>query len=280
VTYLNIDVAVSGPRPNLGASPELHTFATETLKKVIHPNFGGFNKSLYDAWHDATEGDIEILGSGSDYTAFFHRGISSLDTGSGGGANDPIWHYHSNYDTYHWMSTFGDPGFHVHVSQGQYLALLAYHLSTDDILPFDTQNYAKELRAYYEDLVEYAEGHDADLDLGELDAAIETFKKSADEVKALEELARERDDEILKKVVNHKYRDFQRGFISQGGLPDRDFYKHVVNAPGLDTGYAAVTFPGITEGVQYAKDGDFSVAQEWVKKTARGIVVAANILKT
>jgi N-acetylated-alpha-linked acidic dipeptidase len=271
---------VSGPRPNLGASPELHKFATETLKKVIDPNFGGFNKSLYDAWHDATEGDIEVLGSGSDYTAFFHRGISALDTGSGGGANDPIWHYHSNYDTYHWMSTFGDPGFHTHVAQGQYLALLAYHLSTDDILPFDTQNYAKELRAYYEDLVEFAEGHDADLDLGELDAAIETFKKSADEVKALEELARERDDEILKKVVNHKYRDFQRGFISQGGLPDREFYKHVVNAPGLDTGYAAVTFPGITEGVQYAKDGDFSVAQKWVKKTARGIVVAANILKT
>ncbi|KAF5670024.1 glutamate carboxypeptidase [Fusarium heterosporum] len=280
VSYLNIDVAVSGPRPNLGASPELHTFATETLKKVVHPNFGGFNKSLYDAWYDASGGDIEILGSGSDYTAFFQRGISSLDTGSGGGANDPIWHYHSNYDTYHWMSTFGDPGFHNHVSQGQYLSLLAYHLATDDILPFDTQNYAKELRAYYEDLVEYAEGHDADLDLDELDEAIDTFKKAADEVKALEELARERDDEVLKKVVNHKYRDFQRGFTSQGGLPDREFYKHVVNAPGLDTGYAAVTFPGITEGVQYAKDGDFSVAQEWVKKTARGIVVAANILKT
>ncbi|KAH7184884.1 uncharacterized protein B0J16DRAFT_304122 [Fusarium flagelliforme] len=280
VTYLNIDVAVSGPRPNLGASPELSTFATETMKKIVHPNFGGFNKSLYDAWHDASDGDIEVLGSGSDYTAFFHRGISSLDTGSSGGAGDPIWHYHSNYDTYNWMSNFGDPGFHLHTSQGQYLSLLAYHLATDDILPFDTQNYAKELRAYYEDLVEYAEGEDADLDLEELDEAIETFKEAADEVKALEEKARESDDEDLKKVVNHKYRDFQRGFISQDGLPDRDFYKHVVNAPGLDTGYAAVTFPGITEGVQYAKDGNFTIAQEWVGKTARGIVVAANILKT
>ena len=178
------------------------------------------------------------------------------------------------------MSTWGDPGFHLHASQGQFLALLAYHMASDDILPIDTQNYAVELRAYYDDLVEYAEEEGADLDLTELDEAINFFKKSADEVKALEELAVARDDEPLKKVVNHKYRDFQRGFISQGGLPDREFYKHVATAPGLDTGYAAVTFPGITEGVQYAKDGDFEVAQEWVAKTARGIVVAGSILKT
>ncbi|KAF4978622.1 hypothetical protein FZEAL_5025 [Fusarium zealandicum] len=280
VAYLNIDVAVSGPRPNLATTPELHTLATETMKKVIHPNFGGFNMSLYDAWHEATGGVVEVLGSGSDYTAFLHRGISSLDTGSSGGVDDPIWHYHSNYDTYHWMSTFGDPGFSVHASQGQYLALMAYHLANDDILPIDTQNYAVELRAYYKDLSEYIGEEGADLDLSELDDAINRFKKSADEVKALERLAMDRKDDILKKVVNHKYRDFQRGFISQGGLPNREFYKHVVTAPGLDTGYAAVTFPGITEGVQYAKDGDFSVAQDWVSKTARGIVVAANILKT
>lgn len=280
VAYLNIDVAVSGPRPNLATTPELHTLALDTFKKVIHPNFGAFNMSLYDAWQDASGGEIGVLGSGSDYTSFLHRGISSLDVGSSGGPTDPIWHYHSNYDTYYWMSTWGDPGFHVHASQGQFLALLAYHLASDDILPIDTQNYAVELRAYYDDLVSYAEENSADLDLTELDDAINLFKKSADDVKALESLAFDRDDDVLKKVVNHKYRDFQRGFISQGGLPNREFYKHVATAPGLDTGYAAVTFPGITEGVQYAENGNFEVAQEWVAKTARGIVVAANILKT
>lgn len=280
VAYLNIDVAVSGPRPNLATTPELHTLALDTFKKVIHPNFGAFNISLYDAWQEASGGEIGVLGSGSDYTPFLHRGISSLDVGSSGGPTDPIWHYHSNYDTYYWMSTWGDPGFHVHASQGQFLALLAYHLASDDILPIDTQHYAVELRAYYDDLVSYAEENGAELDLDELDQAINHFKKSADDVKALETLAIERDDEVLKNVVNHKYRDFQRGFISQGGLPNREFYKHVATAPGLDTGYAAVTFPGITEGVQYAEDGNFEVAQEWVAKTARGIVAAANILKT
>lgn len=180
------------------------------------------------------------------------------------------------------MATWGDPGFHVHASQGQFLSLVAYHLASDDVLPIDVQNHAVELRAYYDDLVEYIEeeGASDSLDLSELDDAIDRFKAAADDAKVLERLAVDLDDENLKTVVNHKYRDFQRGFVSQGGLPDREFYKHVATAPGLDTGYAAVTFPGVTEGVQYAEDGNFDVAQEWVGKTARGIVVAANILRT
>jgi N-acetylated-alpha-linked acidic dipeptidase len=35
VSYLNIDVGVSGPRPDLSATPELHDIAIETMKKVI-----------------------------------------------------------------------------------------------------------------------------------------------------------------------------------------------------------------------------------------------------
>ncbi|PKS11689.1 hypothetical protein jhhlp_001677 [Lomentospora prolificans] len=279
VAYLNIDVAVAGPREGVATTPELQTIALDTFKKVIHPNFGAFNVSLYDVWFETSGGVVPVLGSGSDYTAFVHRGIGAVDVGSSGGPTDPIWHYHSNYDTYHWMANWGDPGFHLHAAQGQFLALLAYHLATDDILPIDVQNYAVELRGYYDDLTGFLASKEVELDLSELDEAILLFKRRADEIKALELRAIESDDESLKTIVNHKYRDFQRGFISQGGLPGREFYKHVAAAPGLDTGYAAVTFPGITEGVQYAEGGDTTVAQEWVGRTARGIAVAAAILK-
>ncbi|KAF4776822.1 PA domain-containing protein [Colletotrichum scovillei] len=279
VAYLNIDVAVSGPRPALATTPELQTVGTEIFKKIIYPNFGGFNISLYDAWLESSEGIVESLGSGSDFTGFLHRGINSLDVGSNNGATDPIWHYHSNYDTYHWMANFGDPGFLVHAAIGQYLTLLAYHLADDEVLPIDVPNYATELRAYLSDLEEYAESEGAEIDLSELSEAIEVFATRAHEVKALEQLAVTTGDADLITVVNHKYRDFQRGFISQGGLPDREFYKHVITAPGLDTGYAAVLFPGITEGIQYGK-GNLTVAEEWVSKTARGILRAANIIKT
>lgn len=39
--------------------------------------------------------------------------------GSGGGPDDPVYHYHSNYDSYHWMATYGDPGFLSHQSMAQ-----------------------------------------------------------------------------------------------------------------------------------------------------------------
>jgi N-acetylated-alpha-linked acidic dipeptidase len=259
VAYLNIDVAVSGPRVGLSASPELHAIGSEIFKKVIAPNQGLFNESLYESWQRDAGGNIDVLGSGSDYTGFVHTGINSvrhdtlpnmtsiltaqLDIGSGGGANDPVWHYHSNYDTYHWMATYGDPGFHQHRAIGQYLTLLAYHLADDEVLPIDVRNYGVELRAYYDDLVDFLDEHGAETDVSPISEAIDVFVGRADEAKRLEELAVTIQDEALIRVVNHKYRDFQRGFISQGGLPDREYYRHAIFAPGLDTGMdSAVCF--------------------------------------
>jgi N-acetylated-alpha-linked acidic dipeptidase len=89
VAYLNCDVGVSGPRLDLSSSPELHTIATELLKKVVSPSGGAFNESLYSAWQRDSGGEVGVLGSGSDYTGFVHSGISSLDVGSGNGRNDP-----------------------------------------------------------------------------------------------------------------------------------------------------------------------------------------------
>lgn len=239
VAYLNIDVGVSGPRLGLSATPELANVASDIFKKVIAPNGGLFNETLYDAWvRDTSGGEVGVLGSGSDYTAFVHYGISSLDIGAGGGPKDPVWHYHSNYDTYHWMSTFGDPGFLQHAAVGQYLALLALRLVDDEVLPLDVEHYAVEMRAYRDDLTDVITeyGAENDIDLAELSDAIEAFAESAAEAKALEQYALTLGDEELISVVNHKYRDFQRGFISQGGLPDREFYRHAITAPGLDTG--------------------------------------------
>lgn len=75
VSYLNIDVGASGPHPGISATPELHRIAMETMKKVMWP---ATNQTMYDVWYEDTEGEIGVLGSGSDYTAFVHRGISAV----------------------------------------------------------------------------------------------------------------------------------------------------------------------------------------------------------
>ena len=206
-----------------------------------------------------------------------HKGIGSLDVGAGNGPTDPVYHYHSDYDSYHWMTTFGDPEFQYHKRMGQYLTLLAYHLADDEMIPFNMTTYTEQLRLYLSSLLDDLATYSEALDTSALSAAIDTFSQSADDVMALRDQAVSMDDANLKTVVNHKFRDFQRGFVSQGGLPGRDFYKHVAFAPGIDTGYAPVTYPGITEAVEA---GNLSIASQWVVKTAMGIERAAAILKT
>ena len=160
-----------------------------------------------------------------------------MDMGSDGSTEtDPIYHYHSDYDSYHWMANFGDPGFVTHKSMGQYLTLLAYHLASDETLPLNPENYATQMDIYYKDLRQTIDDAGADVDTSELRSAIDTFATQAKEAADLLQQALDTGDEALVQIQNHKYRDFQRGFTSQGGLQGREFYQHVVFAPGLDTG--------------------------------------------
>lgn len=52
--------------------------------------------------------------------------------------------------------------------------------------------------------------------------------------------------------------------------------RHLIFAPGQDTGYAPTTFPGITEAVEA---GDLGLAAEFVQKTAAAVRAAGDILK-
>lgn len=273
VSYLNIDVGVSGPDPGISATPDLHQIATETMKKVVYPYRGHDNLTMYDVWYGLTAGKIGVLGSGSDYTAFLHNGISAIDMGADPGPTDAVYHYHSDYDSYHWMSTFGDVGFNTHRAMGQYLALLAYNLATRDILPLNVENYGVQMTLYMQDLQKEAAVKNGSLDLSPLSSAIEKFNSSSAAISAL--IASSPDESTI-STINMKLRDFQRGFVSQGGLPNREFYRNVVFAPGLDTGYAATTFPGITEALEIYSN--LTMAREWVSKTSAAIEVAANVL--
>ncbi|GAP86901.1 putative glutamate carboxypeptidase [Rosellinia necatrix] len=275
VSYLNIDVGAAGAWPDISATPELHAISIDVMKKVPWMDT---NRTMYDAWLEYTGGEVGVLGSGSDYTAFVHNGIASIDMGAGGAAGDPVYHYHSNYDSYHWMSNFGDPEFLAHKYMAKYLTLLAYNLATAEFLPLNVTNWATQMDVYYADLeATVASAPDTPLDLAPLRAALDGFAAAAQDVEALERQAAESQDPALTALVNHKKRDFQRGFVSQGGLPNREFFKHLIFAPGLDTGYAPTTFPGITESFLA---GNISVAAEYVQRTAAAIRVAANIVKT
>ncbi|KAL2063386.1 hypothetical protein VTL71DRAFT_5191 [Oculimacula yallundae] len=61
--------------------------------------------------------------------------------------------------------------------------------------------------------------------------------------------------------VNDKYKYLERQFLHDEGLDGRPWFKHVVYAPGLWTGYAGAVFPGLVESID---DKDYGNAQKWV----------------
>lgn len=50
--------------------------------------------------------------------------------------------------------------------------------------------------------------------------------------------------------VNVKLAGFERGFIHEDGIKDREWYRHLGVAPGKWLGYGATTFPALTEALE------------------------------
>ena len=53
------------------------------------------------------------------------------------------------------------------------------------------------------------------------------------------------------------------------GLPQRPYFRHILQAPGLYLGYASEVFPGVS---QACDDGDYDIANQQV-------IVAANCIR-
>ena len=69
----------------------------------------------------------------------------------------------------------------------------------------------------------------------------------------------------------------ERRFLSPEGLPERPWFKHTLQAPGLYLGYAAEAFPGVRQALD---DEDANLAQQQADVAAARVAAAANFLAT
>lgn len=282
VAYLNLDVSVRGQLFQASAAPLLNSLLYDVTAEVQSPNQTVKGQTVYDLW----DKKISTMGSGSDFTAFQDfAGIPSIDMGFTAGPTDPVYHYHSNYDSFHWMATYGDPGFIYHRTMAQVLGLMTAKLADEPLLSFEAATYANELDKYVgkvEDKLTIATSplaaqseptdkheiaalrgaviHDAPVgdpaafrrSLTKLHEAITGLLTEATKLDAKRaELQQEVDGEIPwwkwptkfrlayeVRKVNTKYKYLERDFLYPEGLDGRSWFKHVVFAPGLWTGYS------------------------------------------
>ncbi|KAL2134960.1 hypothetical protein VTI74DRAFT_10281 [Chaetomium olivicolor] len=310
VAYINTDVSVRGTYLRASAAPLLDNIIRAATSAVPSPNQTVHGQTVYDVW----DKQIKTMGSGSDFTAFQDfAGIPSLDIGFDTAPNGPVYHYHSNYDSFYWMQKFGDPGFIYHRTMAQVLGLLTAQLADLPVISFRAADYARALDRYVkkvEDKLDEAMSPTHEISLFSLSdddtyftlrgstrnsslftstSSAGTFKTSLGRLrKSLEKLTRhavaldKRADELKDQLsrhipwwkwpaklklghemrrVNTKYKYMERSFLYEQGLDGRPWFKHVVFAPGLWTGYAGAVFPGLMESID---NQDWTNAERWV----------------
>lgn len=265
VAYLNVDIAIAGPNFEANAAPLLNQLLRNVTLMVQSPNQTIQGQTVGNIWN----GHISTLGSGSDFAAFQDfAGVPSIDISFREASKDPVYQYHSNYDSFHWMSEFGDPGFKYHRAMAQILGLLLGELANKVVIPFTAADYANDLLHYLDTIREKLAGVDADKlarqkrntsndatalwnGLNSLHASVEALRVKASELDETAASARRKYESglpwwnIIGKIklwmtiakVNRQYKYLERHFLFDGGLDGRSWFKHVVFAPGLWTGY-------------------------------------------
>lgn len=86
---------------------------------------------------------------------------------------------------------------------------------------------------------------------------------------------RDRGDYRAILSLNDRLSLSERHFKDSNGLPNRKWFKHVIQAPGLYLGYAADVYPGITQAL---RDVNMTLAESQVEVVANRINAAATYL--
>ena len=263
IAYINVDVGARGSQFGSSAAPLLNKAIHEIKGAVQSPNQTVEGQTVPDTW----SGYISTMGSGSDFTAFQDfAGVSCIDVGFGAGPTDPVYHYHSNYDSFWWMDNFGDPGFLYHATIAKILALLAAKLVEEPVVQFNATDFGIGLQNYLETVKTLLTNSETEVMfkdvLKPLDQAIEefgeacaVFDQQASVLSGIANSQSRKDSTELNKLyqsirrTNTKYKLLERQFLYAPGLDSRSWFKHVVFAPGLWTGYAGATYPGLVEAI-------------------------------
>jgi N-acetylated-alpha-linked acidic dipeptidase len=240
---------------------------------------------------------LKALGSGSDYTAFIdHLGIASLHLSYGDEDDDGM--YHSIYDDFYFYTHFADTNFAYGRALSQTIGTAVMRLAGADLLPFEFTDFADTIHVYVKDLKKMAEDErsklieqNKEIEEGVFSATndprrprvppphvdVPPFLNFAPLDNAADALTNSaaRYQDALKKAwatgispatlqeLNQTLMESERRMTTPDGLLRRPWYKHMIYAPGVYSGYDAKTLPGVREAIEQKKwaEADAEIAR-------------------
>ncbi|HWG11152.1 MAG TPA: transferrin receptor-like dimerization domain-containing protein [Rhodanobacteraceae bacterium] len=230
---------------------------------------------------------IDALGSGSDYSAFLeHLGIASLDLGFSG-EDDDGGIYHSRYDSFDHYIRFGDPTFAYGVALAQVAGHIVLRTADADVVPMRFGDFSDTLDRYVAQLHKlvddtrkatidqhklldmHAYALDSDptrpvgppqrdsdvpaIDLAPLDQSAKRLRQSAQAYEAAYAKFSAGGFKLSAgelREVNDRMARMEQALTDSDGLPGREWFKHMIYAPGMLTGYGVKTVPGVREAIE------------------------------
>ncbi|MGE5055181.1 MAG: transferrin receptor-like dimerization domain-containing protein [Acidobacteriota bacterium] len=247
---------------------------------------------------------ISALGSGTDFTGFLdHLGIATLDMEYEGETEQGI--YHSIYDDFFWYTHFSDNDFVYGRALSQTVGTAVMRLADAEVLPFDfadfadtVQKYTRDLQKLLKDKQDEIRERNQELDEGVFRATFDPRKPTiapprqeipphlnfAPMENAGEALARsaERYRKALSAkqsalsesessqlaALNAKLIESERTLTNDAGLPRRPWFKHLLYAPGVYSGYGVKTVPGVREGIEQKR---YSEAEQEIVRVGKAL---------
>jgi len=274
VAYLNFDGGVSGKNFGASSSPTLKNLVSEMAKKVDYPYS---EKSLYDQWRgDKEEPTIGNLGGGSDHIGFYmHVGVPSLSGGAGG----PTL-YHTNYDSFHFYETFVDPEFKMGGTIEQWTGLMTLRMANAELIPYDVERYAVDLKGHFAKAVEKIKGFHAEFEgFDQVDQSITTLEKNTQLLD--EALANALSSGALSKKeikdINKQLIALEKSFIDEKGMYYGSWFKSLYASTDPFSGYASWILPGLEYEISLKSTDRL---EEWDQRYANAISSLANKVLT
>ena len=247
---------------------------------------------------------IDALGSGTDFTAFLdHLGIATLDLAYGGEDDGGI--YHSIYDDFYWYTHFSDYDFIYGRALAQTVGTSVIRLADAEVLPFDfvdfadtIQKYTKDLEKLLADKQEEIRERNQELDEGVFKATFDPRRPTVAPMKeeipphlnfapmqnAADSLARSAEryraasshkqsalsdaQAASLHALNQQLIESERKLTNDDGLPRRPWYKHLLYAPGVYSGYDVKTVPGVREGIELKR---YAEAEQEIVRVAKAL---------
>lgn len=278
VAYLNVDEATSGRNfqgQTVGSLAPLLVSVSHTLTA---PSGG----TLYDEWKTSRAAELGVkeddvadaqladthIGSGSDHTVFLNfLGVPVANLTFVG----PYGVYHSLYDDYFWMNQFGDPGYRYHALMTQLWGVTALRLANADILPFNFDFYADNIRQFLDDLDKSTQVKEH-VNVTNLQKQMADFQLAGRELNEAVRRATESGAAASNAVglneVNEALIQVERNWCNPAGIPGRPWFKHSIYATRFT--YAHLELPGLTEAAE---------AGNWPRATEQAQVLSDELAK-